>query len=256
MALMSKRALIRFYAELNDFLPPNRRFTRFEHSFTLAPSVKDVVESLGVPHTEVDLIVANGDPVAFSYRVRPGDRISVYPVFESIDLSDSATAHRRPLRATRFVLDVHLGRLARYLRLFGLDTLYRNDYVDEELVALAEAERRLLLTRDVGVLKRGDLSRGYFVRAVRPRLQIVEVLTRFDLFGAVDPFTRCVCCNGVLRKAAEAEVARGVPPRARAAHEDFRVCAECERIYWPGSHHKRMTALVEEVMRSARLPHE
>ncbi len=137
-----KQACFRFYAELNDFLPPGRRMVGFTRAFEGSPSVKDLIEALGVPHTEVDLILVNGISVDFSYRVREGDRISVYPVFESIDITPLVRVRPRPLRETRFVLDAHLGRLAGYLRMLGFDTLYRNDYRDEELERISGARSR------------------------------------------------------------------------------------------------------------------
>ncbi len=129
-------AEFRFYAELNDFLPPSKRLVPFSYPFEVSGSVKDMIESLGVPHTEVDLILANGESVGFSYLVRDGDRISVYPVFESIDIAPIVRVRPQPLRDPRFVLDTHLGRLASYLRMLGFDTLYQSDYQDEELLRI------------------------------------------------------------------------------------------------------------------------
>src|SRR5262249_31383318 len=154
------RACFRFYAELNDFLPPGRRGVTFTYSFEGSPSIKDLIEALGVPHTEVDLILVNGESVDFAYRVREGDRISVYPVFESLDITPLLRVRPRPLRETRFVLDTHLGRLAAYLRLLGFDTLYRNDAGDDELARISSGEGRILLTRDRGLLKRSQVTHG------------------------------------------------------------------------------------------------
>jgi hypothetical protein len=130
---MSKQAIFRFYAELNDFLPAQKRQQDITHSFELNASVKDMIEAQGVPHTEIDLILVNGQSMDFSYLVQDGDQISVYPVFELLDISPVIRLRPKPLRVTRFVLDVHLGRLATYLRIMGFDTLYRNDYEDDEL---------------------------------------------------------------------------------------------------------------------------
>lgn len=152
---------IRFYEELNDFLPPERRKVCFNHDFQRRASIKDVIEALGVPHTEIELLLVNGDSVDFSYIVQHGDRISVYPLFESFDVQPLIRVRLRPLRTTRFVLDVHLGKLARYLRLLGFDTLYRNDYDDAELASLASAEQRILLTRDRDLLKRAMVTHGF-----------------------------------------------------------------------------------------------
>lgn len=171
----------RFYAELNDCLPEARRQVRFAHRCTLPASVKDMVESLGVPHTEVDLILVNGESVDFSYGVQDGDRISVYPVFEAFDISPVLRLRPKPLRQTRFILDVQLGRLASCLRVLGFDTAYRNDYGDDEIAAASRDDKRILLTRDRGLLKRSEVTHGYWIRESRPRDQVVEVVRRFDL---------------------------------------------------------------------------
>jgi hypothetical protein len=164
MAVPKKCAWFRFYAELNDFLPPARRMTAFEHPFLDAAPVKDMIESFGVPHTEIDLILANGASVDFAYLVQDGDHISVYPVFEALDITPVLRLRPQPLRESRFVLDAHLGRLAGYLRMAGFDTLYRNDFTDPELAYISHDEHRILLTRDIGLLKRSMVTHGYFVR--------------------------------------------------------------------------------------------
>jgi uncharacterized protein with PIN domain len=239
-----KRVWLRFYAELNDFLPPERRMRAFEYAFYVAPSIRDVIESAGVPHTEVDLILVNGRSVDFSYVVEDGDRISVYPVFESIDIGPLVRVRPKPLRQARFVLDVHLGRLAAYLRMAGFDALYQNDYSDEQLAAISSNEQRILLTRDVGLLKRAVIMRGYWVRETSPRLQLAEVLRRFDLFGQVTPFVRCLACNAPLEPVAKEDVAARVPATVRAKHNSFQRCPSCGRIYWPGTHYQRMQRML------------
>jgi len=188
----------RFYAELNDFLPLERRMLGFVHTFEKNPSVKDTIEALGVPHTEVDLILVNGESVDFAYLLRDGDRISVYPVFEAIDITPLLRVRPQPLREIRFVLDVHLGKLANYLRLFGFDTLYQNDYEDAQLAQISRSEKRILLTRDMGLLKRNLVTHGYFLRETNPKFQLREIIRRFDLFRLITPFRRCISCNGLV----------------------------------------------------------
>ncbi len=243
-----KHALFRFYAELNDFLPQARRQTSFAHTFEGRVSIKDMIESLGVPHTEVDLILVNGASVDFSYLVQDGDRISVYPVFEVLDITPMVRVRPRPLREPRFVLDTHLGKLAAYLRMVGFDTLYRNDYRDEKLALISSRERRILLTRDRGVLMRGIVTHGYCVRETNPRRQLVEVLRRFDLFGAVSPFTRCMRCNGLLEPAAKEDIIDRLPPKTREYYDEFRICTGCDQIYWKGSHYERMQQLIARIL--------
>jgi len=243
-------ARFRFYAELNDFLPVETRAKELVRYFDVSGSVKDFVESFGVPHTEVDLVLANGCPVDFSYQVRDSDLVSVYPAFESLDIASVSRVRAAPLRSLTFVLDVHLGRLAAYLRMAGFDALYRNQASDAELAGMVAREKRVLLTRDRQLLMRTEVDRGYWVRTTEPRQQLLEVARRFDLAGSVRPFTRCLKCNRILEDASRESVLERVPPRV-AGKDKFRVCPGCGRVYWEGSHHERMTRLLEWVEANA-----
>jgi len=245
-----QHATLRFYAELNDFLPPEDRDRSLERSFNVHPSIKDLIEAAGMPHTEVDLLLVNGESVDFAYPVRNGDRISVYPVFESLDITAVTRVRPEPLRELRFVLDVHLGRLAAYLRLAGFDTAYRNDLDDAELAEIA-ADGRVLLTRDLGLLKRRAVTRGYWLRATSPRAQLAEVLRRFDLSGAVRPFCRCLRCNALVRPVPKADVDTELPPRTRQYYDEFFRCPGCGRIYWRGGHFDALGGLLEHAMNEA-----
>jgi uncharacterized protein with PIN domain len=245
---MRKQVDVRFYAELNDFLAPWRRGGATPYAFEVSGSIKDMIETLGVPHTEVDLILVNSQPEDFTYRLRNGDRISVYPVFESIDISTLVPCRPQPLRDSRFVADTHLGRLVRYLRMLGFDTKYRDDTQDEDLATISSQERRILLTRDRAVLKRNVVTRGYCVRATDSREQLREVLQRFDLSGAIVPFSRCVHCNSLLRPTQKDLISDRLPPKTEQYYEEFHVCPGCERIYWKGSHYRRMQRFMEELL--------
>jgi uncharacterized protein with PIN domain len=237
----------RFYAELNDFLPAERRGVSFTYPYPGRAAIKDVIQAVGVPHTEIDLILVNGVSVDFAYGVQPGDQISVYPVFESLDITPLNRLRPEPLRESRFVLDIHLGRLASHLRLLGFDTLYRNDYEDEELARVSSSERRILLTRDIGLLKRSLVTHGYFVRATNPQEQTAEVVRRFDLFGQVNPFHRCLRCNGLLRPVEKGSIADRLPAEASEQYHEFRLCQSCQRIYWKGSHYSRLEAFIASI---------
>lgn len=245
---MEATVTVRCYAELNDFLPHWRRQRAFEVATTAGQSVKDLLESLGVPHTEVDLLLRNGDAAAFEDRVEHGDRVAVYPVFEAFDIASATRVRPEPLRETRFVLDAHLGRLAGLLRLAGFDATYRRDARDEELAVASRDERRILLTRDQALLKRRAVTHGYYVRAVEPRVQAVEVVRRFQLARTARPFTRCTRCNALLDVAGKEDVAHLVPPRSLAHFQHFRHCPGCGRVYWQGSHYARLHALIDEVL--------
>ena len=214
---------LRFYEELNDFLAPGLRKTRFSHPLSRRTSVKDLIESFGVPHTEVEVILVNGESVDFSYIVQGADRISVYPMFESLDITPLLRLRPAPLRTPAFVLDTNLGRLARYLRLLGFDCLYRNDYSDAQVASIAADTDRTVLTRDRALLQRRIITRGYFVRAARPRQQVREVLARFDLYRLVTPFSRCVRCNGSLQDIDKSVIQDRLEPKTRKYYEKFRV---------------------------------
>ena len=250
---MTAGAGLRFYAELNDFLPAARRGRDVAVRFGAGATVKDVIESQGVPHTEVDLVLANGESVGFDHRLADGDRVSVYPVFEGLDISPVTRLRPAPLRVTRFVLDTHLGRLARYLRLLGFDSRYRRDFEDDELAQISLSEGRVLLTRDVGLLKRRMITHGYFIRESRPDDQVVEVLRRFDLAGAIQPFRRCMVCNGALHAVAKDEIAPALLPGTLRDFHEFWTCPGCRRVYWRGSHYERLAALVERGSAEARV---
>ncbi len=246
----SCRVWVRCYAELNDFLAPDRRSVCFPVELDVGPSLKDLIEGVGVPHTEVDLVLVDGESVDFSRRVGDGDRVSVYPVFRSVDVGTVTRVRPEPLAEIRFVLDTHLGRLARYLRLVGFDTDYENDRSDAELARISKEDRRILLTCDRGLLKRNVVTHGYAVRERRPRAQLLEVAGRFELSGRFAPFTRCLACNGVLEDASLPEVAARVPPSIRERFRRYRRCPRCGGVYWQGSHHARLARLVEEAHRA------
>jgi len=240
-------AEFRFYEELNDFLPPEQRKRTHLYRFSGHPGIKDPIEVFGVPHTEVDLIVVNGHSVGFDYQLQAGDRVSVYPVFEALDITPLVKLREKPLRNPRFVLDVNLGKLAKRMRLLGFDSLYRNDYKDAEIVKCAVNDRRIVLTRDRRLLYNKQIDHGYWLRAVDVDAQVDEVLRRFDLYGLIQPFSRCLICNGVLTSVAKADVWDRLEPKTRLYYQDFHQCADCQRIYWEGSHMKNMLKRLTEL---------
>ncbi len=239
-----RRATFRFYEELNDFLPSERRKRDFAHRFIGTPSVKDTIEALGVPHTEIDLILVDGQSVGFDRKLVGGERVAVYPVFEVFDVASLTRLRATPLREPRFILDVHLGKLARYLRMLGFDALYQNDYDDQTIVAVAGAERRIILTRDKGILKHNAVTHGYWLRATAPHDQLREVVAAFDLARRIRPFTRCMACNGVLHPVEKSAARHRAPPGVVEDFDDFAECETCGKIYWPGSHFDRMRGMI------------
>ncbi len=235
---------IRFYEELNDFLHEEKRKIRFVHHYIDRTSVKDLIESLGVPHTEVDLILVNGKSVGFEYLINDGDDISVYPVFESFDISDLQHLRPKPLRKPKFICDVHLGKLAKYLRMMGFDVYYYNDLTDEKIVSVSLKERRAILTKDIGILKRNDVTHGYCVRNSKVEEQVKEILTRFDLQKEIKEFTRCLECNSELTKIAKEKIVGNLPPKVNQSLDEFYECPGCKKLYWKGTHHQKMLSFV------------
>lgn len=248
------RADFRFHGELNYFLPPSQQQVSFTHCFKGRASIKDMIEALGVPHPEVDSIAVNGESVDFSYIVQDGDRIEVYPISASTEITPTIRVRPPALSIPRFVLDVHLGKLAASLRMLGFDTLYHNDYADEELAEIAASQQRILLTRDKGLLMRSLVSYGYYVRATDPERQVVEVLRRFDLFSSLKPFVRCIRCNGLLEPVSKESIIDQLPQKTRLSINEFHRCSECSQIYWKGAHYERMQQFVEGVLDSQSLP--
>jgi len=241
-------AEFRFYEELNDFLAPEQRKRAFARDCAPGATVKHVIEALGVPHTEVDLILVNGESVGFSRPIRDGDRVSVYPPFESFDITPLLRLRPEPLRVTRFLADGHLGGLARYLRMLGFDTLLRKEQTAEEVIEIAVSEHRIVLTRNRRLLMRRAVTHGCLVRAQAPFLQCGEIVDRLQLRGQARPFRRCLRCNGLLEEAGEDIVASRVDAATRARFQRFRICGCCGRVYWEGSHYRRMERLVETLL--------
>lgn len=243
-------ANFRFYEELNDFLPSPRRKCVFASVCAGDATVKHAIEALGVPHTKVELILANSESVDFSYVVQEGDRISVYPVFESLDVTPVLKVRAQPLRRMRFIADTQLGGLAKYLRMLGFDTLYDSNLTDAEVVSISAEEQRIVLTRDCGLLRRELISHGCHVRETRPRKQLEEIVTRLDLYRAVKPFSRCLRCNGHLTTPVAREIIHDrLPPPSVASCCRIWICQRCDEIYGEGSHWRRMAQVIGDRLR-------
>ena len=249
---MAYTITIRFYEELNDFIKRYPLKEDIPFSFRDKRSVKDLIECFGVPHTEVDLILINGESVDFNYIVRDGDRISVYPVFERLNITGLTHLRPKPLRQNRFVLDVHLGTLARSLRMLGFDCDYSNNRDDPELAEISASEKRILLTRDRGLLMRRIISRGLIIRNDDPDKQLTELMDRLDLRDQIRPFTRCINCNGPLSPLERDsplfdELKLTIPPGVLEQYREFSCCPSCRKVFWKGSHYDSMLKRIEAV---------
>ncbi len=242
------RTHFRFYGELNAFLPPERRGRSFAVDCNGRVAVKHQIEALGAPHTEVDLILADGDPVGFDHILVDGQRVAVYPSFRSLELTGIPPL-RSPLeRPARFILDVHLGQLASYLRLLGCDTRYAIDLEDAALAKIAHDEGRVLVTRDHGLLKRRQVVYGCCLWSRDPWEQLLNVALRYGLWREFRPWSRCLRCNGLLRSVPKEAVEHQLQPKTRRTFDDFRQCAACNQVYWHGSHAPSLMAVIERVM--------
>jgi uncharacterized protein with PIN domain len=241
-------ASLRFYAELNDYLPPAQRQRDIRVSFDPGCPVRHLIEIQGVPHTEIEIVLSNGVSVDLEAPVADGDQISVYPVFESLDVSPLLRLRPYPLRDSRFFADAQLGRLARYLRLLGFDTEYVSGIDDTVLVARASAEQRIVLTRDRQLLMRREVTHGCHIREDQPLRQLRYVIKRCDLVAAARPFTRCMECNGRLVEVAKSDISDRLEPATRESFDRFWRCETCRRIYWRGSHFEHLCVLVDAVL--------
>ncbi len=243
---------LRFYEELNFFLPESRRKSVFQVECHPGQTVKDLIESLGIPHTEIDLILVDGQSVDFSFQPSNMSYISVYPVFETLDISLVTRLRAAALRDPAFVLDVHLGTLARYIRLLGFPAVYRNNWDDAELASYAEKNRLILLTRDRGLLKRKVVTHGMFVYETDPRKQIQELCRRLDLYSLIKPFSRCLSCGSILEpleygSEAFRKVRGSIPPGVVSWCRDFKRCSGCGKIFWEGSHMEQLKKIIAGV---------
>ena len=215
---------MRAYAELNDFLPPALRGTTMRRPFRSHQTVKDVIEAAGIPHTEVDLILADGESVGFSHRPTSGDRLAVYPVFESLDIAPGRPAASRPVARPRFVVDINLGRLARLLRLVGFDARATVTSTTPPSSRSARTEHRIVLTRDRGLLKRRQVTHGLFVRADGRSTRSSTCCAASTSGGRLAPFTRCLRCGGRSPRCRKEEVLDRLEPLTRRHYDDFARC--------------------------------
>jgi len=241
------KVYFRFYEELSDFLPGPKKKKRFVHNYIDRASVKDMIEALGIPHTEIDLILVNGKSIDFRYIINDGDDVSVYPVFESFDISDAQHLRPKPLREPKFVVDVQLGKLARYLRMLGFDVLYSNSYNDNEIVKVSRIEKRTILTKDRNILKRSEVTHGYFVRNDDIVNQTKEIIKRFDLKKEINEFTRCLECNNFLQSVIKEDIIDQIPTKVARWQDSFIICSNCNNIYWQGAHHQKMNTLIQSL---------
>ncbi|WP_256335480.1 Mut7-C ubiquitin/RNAse domain-containing protein [Halanaerobium congolense] len=243
---------LRFYGYLNKFIDPEQKNLQlvdqryYLHHYRGRQTIKDRIESLGIPHPEVALILRNSQAIDFSYLVQPGDFFSVYPHLYNLKLPTAKSLLPKYPAKPKFILDVHLGKLARYLRRFGFDTAYRNDYQDQEIVEQAVRDKRIILSRDLGLLMRKKVKWAKFIWHDDPQVQLKEVFLRFNL----DQYypgqeSRCVNCNSKLIEIKKEEIIERLEPKTKKYFEKFKYCQQCDKIYWKGSHFEETEELLD-----------
>lgn len=241
---------LRFHGDLNVFLGSKAGDAVVERWLTEKTSIKDIIESCGVPHPEVDLIRVDENAVGFDYTLINEARVEVFPV----ENPGTRYAEKRlqTVGIMRFVADGHLGGLTRNLRLLGFDVAYRQNADDLELLEVMSRENRALLTRDRRLLMHGIVQHGYWPRSQNADEQTIEVVHRFDLLELIAPFTRCLRCNAPLEEASKADIIDKLEPLTKIHYDQFRRCPDCKQIYWAGSHFPKLQKRIDEIRFRAR----
>lgn len=238
---------IRVYEELNDFIPRKFRKRSFSHTVFLPTTVKDIIQSLGIPHTEVDLILVNGHSVGFDFKPENGDHISVYPVFESLDIEPLTRLLKRPLRDPRFIADNPLRKCVRWLRLLGFDTKYVSDYSIPQIIDLSREESRIIITRNRQLLMPNKVPHGLCVHSDDPVRQTAEVIHRLQLDNKIVPYSRCMHCNGIIISVEKEKIQYLLKEKTAKFYSNFRQCEGCKKVYWRGSHGSKLDTTIERI---------
>ncbi len=239
-----------FHGDLKALLSRPRRAGTVDYEIRDRPAVKDAIEACGIPHTEVDLIVGQGRSLDFSHQLNGGEQLDIYPPGYAVAVAGARHLVERG-RPERFILDVHLGKLARKLRLLGFDCHYRNDLDDPEIIDVALREGRTILTADRGLLKHKRVVSGLLIRSTQIEKQLEQVLRRYELQERMLPFRRCPHCNGLLHSVAKAKIAHLLPAGTGRRYDVFRQCDECGKVYWRGTHHEKIAAWLESLRNRA-----
>lgn len=242
------KGIFRFYEELNDFLPKHRRKIDFEAEFKGKRSIEDIAEALGVPHTKIDLILVNGKSVDFKYILQNKDRVSVYPVFESLNITDVTLLRKIPLRQHKFIADINLGNIVKYMRLLGFDLYYDSLLSTRRIIDISKREDRVILTQNRKLLKFKDVTRGIFIRSGTTTEQIRRIIDYLDIRDKIKPFSRCLRCNTVLNSVPKEKILDKIPPRAKELCDEYVQCQSCDKIFWKGTPFIKMKKIVTQIL--------
>jgi uncharacterized protein len=237
---MKIEVIIRFYEELNRLLSPYLQKKDFTFQIESKTSIQQLLDKLNIPLSIIDLILVNGVSAGLKCQLNDGDRISIYPVFETFNIAPLSLLHVKPLRRLRFICDDHLGKLAKYMRALGFDVLYNNNFQNHQVIDTSIEQKRIILTKDKLLIKNHRITRAYLVKESDSRKQLSEIVLYFDLFGCIDPLSRCLRCNNCVQPATKESIKNYVPASILNMHDCFKQCDSCKRIYWMGSHYDSM----------------
>jgi len=245
--MLKHQAFFYFFGSLNDFLPEEKKGQKFVYHFKGIASVKNLIEAIGVPHSEIRKITNNNRKKFFNYTVKDNDLIRIYPYNYGINkfiLSLSSVFINCKIK---FIIDVHLGKLGKYLKICGFDVLYNWKWDDNDIIKYANRDNRIILTHDAGLLKNKKVNKGYWTRSQNPDEQIVEVIDRYHLSGKIKPLKRCLHCNNLLVKTSKTEIKNKVPFMIFNKYRQFLCCHKCDNIYWKGPHYDSMKAFIKKI---------
>lgn len=241
------RVRFRFYEELNDYLPEELRKGWIESSAEPGTSVGEKIASFGIPLEEIDLVLVNQQSESFEYILQEEDRISVYPVFESFDISQVSKLRDKPLRELSFICDVHLGRLSKYLRMLGFDTSYLNNYTPQQIIEISNLENRVILSKNIQLTRHKEVTHAYWVRSAEPKEQLKDLIYGLNILKLAQPLTRCLNCNSKLEIIKKEDIINRLEERTAKYYTEFFRCPLCDQIYWKGSHYESMLEFIHQI---------
>jgi len=207
-----------------------------------------MIEALGVPHTEIDLILVNGKSVDFNYILQDEDRVSVYPVFESFNIANVARLRKSPLRRPTFIADINLGDIVKYARILGLDVYYDPSLSTGEIIEISKRKNRVILTKSRKLLKFKDVTRGIFIWPGTTIEQIRRIIDNLDIKSNIKPFSRCLCCNSLLKIVLKEKILDRIPPKTKTFYDEYVQCPSCDKIYWKGTHYMHMEKVIKQIL--------
>jgi uncharacterized protein len=245
--IMKFDVYIRLYEELNVFLEPFRQKKDFNVQIESNTLIHNLLEKLKIPLSQVDLILVNGESVDFDVQLHDGDRISVYPVFETLNIDSITRLRKKSLRHLRFICDVHLGKLAKYMRMCGFDVFYSNNLLDHLIIQMSDETKSIILTKNKELFKTKQPSRAYLVKQSDSKMQLFEIISYFDLKTSIEPFSRCTKCNLTVQPVDKNSIEKQVPSPVLKMHKSFMKCYGCNRIYWQGSHYMSMLSWISRI---------